>query len=455
MKIIQEIPPPQPSNKFVALDLELFGLNPKQLHRPTSGQFACLSIAVDPETVYVVEDELKIPIVFSNLRDTVSVYHHAKFDITHLRRWVNLPPKKKLWDTMLIERIMYGGYFDFFAIEHLARRHLDIKMDKSLQKSFEDSKPPLTKEQIEYAALDASITLQICEAQRKVMRKEDFNIWAKVDRPALWAYMDFMGFAINVAGWKALADKNLEHANKIEETFDYNPRSPKQVQEVLIEHGFKGLPNTQEKTLRRFISKHPDTDAASIADDQLSYKKFQKRHSTYGMNLLEHFIEKDIQFQVDMIYCDYRTIGAETGRTASAKPNMQNIPARDTKEYRKCFIARPNNALIIADYSAQEPSILAYLSQDKRLIEIINSGKDIYIEVAKGVFGETITKTDPRRDKMKSLVLGTNYGMSEYGLARELDISKEDAKILLHKFFQVFPGVASWMVIRVSVKGTH
>jgi DNA polymerase I-like protein with 3'-5' exonuclease and polymerase domains len=426
----------------------MWGLNPKQLHRPTSGEFACLSIATEPDTVYVIEDKLQIPMAFSNLHNTVSVYHHAKFDITHLRRWANIPPTKKLWDTTLIERIMWGGYYDFFALEHLARRYLDIKMDKSLQKSFEEPKPFLSDEQIEYAALDASITLQICEAQRKTMRKEDFNIWAEVDRPALWAYLDFMGFAIDIAGWKALADKNLKYAIEIEETLDYNPRSPKQVKEYLTKMGFKGLPNTQEKTLRAFISKYPDVDASAVANasavakDQLEYKKFQKRYSTYGMNFIEHYLERDIQFDTDMIYCDYRTIGAETGRTASAKPNMQNIPKKDTKDYRKCFIARPDNVLTIADYSAQEPSILAYLSQDELLIDIINSGKDIYIEVSK------LSKlfSGLPRDKMKSVVLGTDYGMSKFGLSRELGCSLDEADRLLKEYFHIFSGVATWTI---------
>jgi DNA polymerase-1 len=424
MNIELGLPPQQEPNAWIGLDIEMFGLNPKQLHRPISGEFACLSIAVKPDEVYVVTDKLEIPIALGRLNDTVSVYQNAPFDITHLRRWASISPTKKLWDTMYIERILYGGYYNSFGLDNLARRHLDIKMDKSLQKSFEDA-TELSDEQIEYSALDASITLQVSQAQRKVMRKKDFNIWAKVDRPALWAYLDFMGFAINVAGWKELADKYLDLATKIEETFDYNPRSPKQVKEKLISTGFKGLPNTQEKTLKAFISKHPDTDASEIADNQLAYKKFQKRHSTYGMNFIEHYVENDIRFDCNMIHCHYWITGAETGRTSSSDPNMQNIPSRDTKEYRQCFIARPGNVLIIADYSAQEPSILAYMSQDKMLINIINSGKDIYLETQK---------------------LGTDYGMSKYGLARELGCSLAEAERILREYFHIFSGVASWVI---------
>jgi len=451
MKILKEIPPPQPKNKFIALDIEMFGLNPKQLHRPTSGEFACLSVATDPETVYVITDKTLLYEVFSNLNDAVFCFHHAKFDITHLRRWCHIPPRKRLWDTMLIERILWGGYFDFFALEHLARRYLDVKMDKSQQKTFENTET-MTDEQIQYAALDASITLQIALEQRKIIRKSDFNIWSKVELPALWAYMDFQGFAINVAEWKALAEKNENRAKDFENKLDFNPRSPAQVKEALKKKGFKGLSSTGEETLVRFMEKYPDVPAKELAENVLECRKYHTRASRYGYNFIEDYLEHDIQFNVDMIFSDYHTIGAETGRTASSSPNMQNIPARDTPDFRKCFIARPDNVLLICDYSQQEPGVSAYLAKDEKLIDIINSGQDIYISVARNVFGEEIEKGDSRRKTMKSLVLGTNYGMSAVGLASREGMSRSNAGKLINKYFRTFPGIATWVNRQVKQK---
>ena len=445
MKIIKEIPPPQPKNKFISLDIEMFGMNSKQLHRPTSGEFACMTVATDPDTVYVVTDKLQLPLVFSNIRDTVYVMQHAKFDITHLRRWVNIEPRKKLWDTLLIERILYGGYYDFFALEHLARRHLDRRIDKSLQKSFEKA-TELSEKQIEYGAIDASVTLEIAQAQRKVMRKSDFNIWAKVDRPALWAYMDFMGFAINVAKWEALAELNKQRVKEYDEQFSFNPRSPAQVKKILSAEGFKRLPDTEAKTLTKFIRKYPSTKAAEIATDVLKSRKFSKRASTYGLNFIKHYIEKDIQFGVDMIYCDYNIVGAETGRTSSSDPNMQNIPAKETSEYRECFEARPDNVLLICDYSQQEAAILAHDSQDERMIKIINSGENIYIGSAKRMFNKTIEKDSKQYKTTKSTILGTNYGMSPYGLADRENISVDEAEDSINRYFRAFPDAASWVI---------
>jgi DNA polymerase I-like protein with 3'-5' exonuclease and polymerase domains len=446
MKILtNQIPPPQPKNKFISLDIEMFGLNEYQLHRPTSGEFACLSIATDPETVYVITDKHQLPMVFSNIRDTVYVMQNAKFDITHLRRWVNIEPRKKLWDTMLIERIMFGGYYNNFALEHLARRHLNKKIDKSLQKSFENA-TELTKEQIEYNAQDAVNTLMISTAQRKVMRKSDFTIWSQVDRPALWAFMDFMGFAINVAGWEALAKRNMERRDEIDATLPVNPRSWKQTKPYLKELGFKGLPDTQEATLKKFIKKFPNTKATEEARKILKSKKYSTWASKYGMNFIEHYIEKDIQFGVDMIYCDYDVNRAETGRTAASDPPMQGIVSRDTDEFRQQFIARPDNVLLICDYSQQESAILAHLAQDKKMIDIINSGENIYIGAAREMLGRNIEKGTKDYSTTKSTILGTNYGMSAYGLAKRESISVDEAENKINKYFRTFPDVASWII---------
>jgi len=124
---------------------------------------------------------------------------------------------------------------------------------------------------------------------------------------------------------------------------------------------------------------------------------------------------------------------------------MQNIPARDTDEFRECFIARPGNKLVIADFSQQEIGVVAYLSRDKKMLEAFNSGEDIYIQMAKLMYGKTIEKSDPLRKRMKSVVLGTNYGMSAIGLARKEKITEDEAQEFLDKFAHTFSGMNDWM----------
>jgi len=320
-----------------------------------------------------------------------------------------------------------------------------VRLDKTQQKTFENA-TELTREQIEYGALDSSITLQVSMAQRKAMTKKDFNIWSKVDRPALWAFMDFQGFAVDVDKWKVLAELNKQRSDELKAQFPFNPNAPAQVKTALTKAGYKRLPNTVEKTLKKFMRKHPDSPATKLAREVLRYRKIDKRRSTYGLNWIENFIEKDIQFGVDMIYCDYTITGAETGRTSSSDPNMQNIPSRDTSEFRECFISRPNNVLLVCDYSQQEAAILAHISQDKKMIDIINSGENIYIGSAKRMFDKVVEKGTKDYKKTKGTVLGTNYGMTPYGLSAQENIPLDEAEDSINRYYRAFPDAASWII---------
>ena len=463
MKIVRSLPPQIPPNKYVALDVEIFGMNDKQLHRPTSGKFACLSICseTEPDTVYMVEHELDVPAVFRLVQDAVHVYHNAKFDITQLRRWANIDPRNKMLDTMLFERILWNGYYDGFALNDLARRYLDMKLDKEVRNLFSTA-TEMTDELVEYAAKDAWITLQVLQKQLEIAQGIHKRTGQEIERDAVWAVMDFQGFRLDVDAWEDLAKKNKARAKELDANMPINPksrinpnkpmnpRSPVQVKDLLRLKGFKGLPSTGVEVLEKFIHKYPKTEAAKIAQDVLLSRKYSTRASRYGMTFIRDFIEDDLvagwsEEEVKVVFGDYNSIGAETFRMACSSPNMQNIIARDTSEFRECFIARPGNVILVADYSQQEPCIFAYLTQDKKLIEIVNTGKDIYIEVAWEMLGERITKEDKRRAPVKSVVLGTQYGLTEYGLADRENITKAEAGVLIDKFLKTFPEAAIWM----------
>lgn len=447
MKIITERLPPETHNQWVGIDLEMFDMNDKQLHRPTSGRFALMSIAIG-ENVYIIDKESHIQDALKAVENNWWVFQNAKFDITQLRRYVPVPPRNRLWDTMLIERILYGGYYDTFALDDLVRRHLFIHMEKELQKSFTGNE--ISSDQVRYSAMDAYVLPKIVKSQKRISDKDDFNIWMNVDLPALWAFLDFQGFAINVEAWKELALKNERRQEMIDAELPINPRSPKQVVEYLRSHGLK-VQNSRAETIEKAISKHPKAEGTPVAMKILDSRMYSKRASTYGMNFIEDFLEKD-EFGNDMIYGCYWVTGAETGRIACSDPNMTNIPARDTKEYRESFIARPGNKLLIADYSAQEMFIVAYASGDPVLIEICNSGNDVYIEATKRQFGMEITKQDPMRDKMKALLLGGNYGMSIPGLARRMEISLEEAEEIVAKRRKTFPVLEEYMTEQAKQK---
>jgi len=441
MKIVKDLPTKPPKNSFVAIDIEMFGMNEIQLHRPTSGGFAALTICSDANTVFVIQDETQIPEVLATLEDCVWIFQNAKFDVTQLRRFANILPRKKIWDTFLIDRILWNGYYNTFSLEDLARRYLDLCLDKSLQKSFAEV-TEMSDEQIEYACKDALVTLQIALEQKKILTKTDFKIWRDIDAPAMWAIMDFQGFAVDVPKWNRLAETNEFRYKVIDEELSFNPHSPQQTLAHLKKTGFSNLKSTGKDPLEKAMKKYPDTEAVELAEKTLESRMYRKRSGTYGKALIEKFVEKDKG--VNVIFSNFLVDGAETGRMASRNPNIQNIPIRETSEFRECFVARPGNKLIVADYSAQEPRILAYVSQDKKMIQIFQDRKDLYIEVADKVFGEQITKTDDRRRQMKDLVLGIGYGLTEFGFARAENVSKKEAKFLLRSVHRFFPQASAW-----------
>lgn len=144
----------------------------------------------------------------------------------------------------------------------------------------------------------------------------------------------------------------------------------------------------------------------------------------------------DIEVEDDHSYCAHGVVNHNSSRS----PNGQNIPSRDTLEFRACFIPLDSDHVLVdVDYGSQEPRIAAEFTQDPNLIAIFHSGKDIYVEVARIAFGEIIEKKDPRRKKMKDLTLASFYGKTKWGLSKDLEISLEEAEEMLVKFHVAFP----------------
>jgi len=416
---------------------------PNRLHRPTTGKFACLSVCADPSEVYIITEADQIQSALDRIWNTVWVFHHAKFDLTHLRRWASIPPRQRLVDTLIIDRILWNGYYDNFSLQDLARRYLLEHLDKAQRENFLE-KESMTPEMIEYSAQDASTVLRVWWEQKKHVTNNDMHLWRWIELPALWAILDFQTFCVDVNAWQTLAEANAKRRDEIDASLPFNPRSPKQVLEALRHMGFKNLTSTGEEALSHAIRSFPDAPATKYAQLILESRMYGKRASTYGIKWLENYLE----FLPEGVYgfhSDYWVIGAETSRMSTSNPPIHQIPIRDTKDFRNCFIARPGNKLIIADFSQQEIFVAAFISQDKQLIELCNSGNDIYVQMAKMVWGKDIEKKDPLRQRMKAVVLGIDYGMTKYGLAKREGITVKQAEEILRDFRNAFPDLALWI----------
>jgi len=427
-------------NQFVGLDVEMWGMNADQLHRANSGRLACVSLSITDDEAYIITEEEAVRLLLGRIDECVWCIHNASFDITQMRRYADIPPRNKVWDSLIIERLMFNGYYTNFSLKDLVRRYCNRIVEKDLQKSFSEDGGEMTDEQIEYAAEDALYHRHVALEQKKIISSVEFDLYKQVELPNTWVILDQIGIRIDKEGWIKNAEKNQQRYDEIEKELSYNPKSYVQIPEYFKENFKINLPNgTGQTALEKVKKKTKNKKAIKHIDLILEARKYSKRASTYGMNFIEKYLEDDI------IVANFNTNKAKTGRESSNDPNMQNIPIRDTKEFRKLMIARLGRKLLVADYGAQEPRIAAYITRDPLLLEIFNSGNDPYIEMGKIFYEETIEKSDPRRSRMKDVFLGACYGLSKYGLFARYDIPLDEGEMFLQKANEKFPVLTSKM----------
>jgi DNA polymerase-1 len=226
---------------------------------------------------------------------------------------------------------------------------------------------------------------------------------------------------------------------------EFNLESPKQIQQILFsEEGFglepkkktaKGQPSTNEEALK--LLDHP------LVDLIMSYRTLTKLNSTY----LEA-LPKQINRKTGRLHTSYHQAVTATGRLSSSKPNFQNIPIRTERgaQIRSAFIANKENVILAADYSQIELRIMAHISQDMNLIEAFNNNVDVHSATASQVFDTELSNvTKDQRRKAKAINFGLIYGMSAFGLAKQIDVSRTEAKQYIDGYFENYPGVLRFM----------
>ena len=234
----------------------------------------------------------------------------------------------------------------------------------------------------------------------------------------------------------------------------FNINSPSQLGEVLFEKlglksgkkGKNGKYSTNAEVLENLAEEHP------VAGKVLKYRFYQKLLSTF-IDGLRPFIDCN-----GLIHTTYNQTITSTGRLSSTNPNLQNIPIREEegRELRKVFVPREGNVFIDADYSQIELRLLAHFSGCKELVEAYNEGKDIHAITASQVFGVPVNEVTPqmRRDA-KAVNFGIIYGISEFGLARNLKIPMKTAKEYIERYFSTYSAVKDYMNSNVEFAREH
>jgi DNA polymerase-1 len=307
----------------------------------------------------------------------------------------------------------------------------------------------------EYAAEDADITLRLYKILTSRLDQEKLNkVYEYFEKPMikLLSKLELNGIKINNTQLKKLSKVFEQKIKKIEKEIfliakkNFNIGSPKQLGEIIYnELKIAKLKKTKKGSLA--------TNAKVLEDLALTGHKFpnlvlewrqvSKLKNTYSDALQDHISKK-----TERVHTSFLLAATNTGRLASSDPNLQNIPIKseDGKQIRKAFIAEKKNILISADYNQIEMRILADMANVKNLKEAFKNDEDIHSLTASQVFNVEIHKVDSElRRKAKAINFGIIYGITQYGLAKQISVSNQEALEFINSYFRKFPEIKDYM----------
>ena len=411
-----------------------------------------------------VPEQLSREIVLGELRGLLEdpgkqkIGQNLKYDMSVLARY-GIELRGVAFDTML----------ESYVLNSVATRHnMDDLALKYLGKStiaFEEvagkGAKQITFDQVEieiaskYAAEDADITLQLHEALWPKLQALPSlqSVFEKIELPlvSVLSRIERNGVLLDSGLLNRQSAKLSQRLQELErDAFElagepFNLGSPKQLQTIFFEKlqlpvkkkTPKGQPSTAEDVLQELALDYP------LPKVILEYRGLSKLKSTYTDQL-----PKQVNPGTGRIHTSYHQAVAATGRLSSTNPNLQNIPIRteEGRQVRKAFIAAPGYQLIAADYSQIELRIMAHLSSDAGLLTAFAQGLDIHKATAAEVFGQSLDAvTADQRRSAKAINFGLIYGMSAFGLARQLSIGRGDAQSYIDLYFERYPGVLDYM----------
>ena len=408
--------------------------------------------------------QLSMDFVVKNLGPAIeknqdkAVGQNLKFDIPILARH-GIKITKFLADTMLMSYVLNSTatrhgmdrLADYY-LNYTTTKYTDVTGTASKQISFSEVKLDVASD---YAAEDADITLRLYNALAPMLKEKPVQekLLKEIEYPLVHVLsrVEQNGAKIDK---KKLADHSKELGEKIDDLSsqaykiaeeEFNLDSPKQLLEILYEkQGLpvlkktpKGQPSTNEDTLKRLSEEY------ELPKIILQYRTLAKLKSTYTDSLIN--IENP---KTERIHTSYQQAVTSTGRLSSTEPNLQNIPIKtaEGRRIREAFIPEKGNVLISADYSQIELRIMAHLSQDKNLTHAFNNDIDVHSSTAAEVFGVSIDNvTQDQRRSAKAINFGLMYGMSAFGLTRQLGIPRGEAQEYLDTYFARYTGVRDYM----------
>ena len=447
----------------VAVDTETTSLDPHQADlvgislSPKIGK-ACY-IPVGHKSKKCLDKKLVLKKLKPLLEDPSikKIGQNIKFDFILLfKHGVNL---NSMEDTMLMSYVLDAGKnrhnMDTLSEIHLNHKTISFKdLVGTGKKEINFSEVDVEKAK-DYAAEDADITFRLYKKFFKSLKEEKMiNIYEVFEKPMIkiLAFMEIEGIKIDSKFLKVLSSKFEKKIEKIQnEVFkisnkEFNIASPKQLGEILY--------NDLKIADLKKTKKGGFATSASVLEDLafkghkfpqliLDWRQVSKLKNTYSDSLPEHINPK-----TKRVHTSFLLAATTTGRLASSDPNLQNIPIKseDGKDIRKSFIAEKDHILISADYNQIEMRILADLADVKELKKAFKKNEDIHSLTASQIFNTDIKKVNQdQRRKAKAINFGIIYGISQYGLAKQINVSNYEAEEFLNSYFAKFPEIKVYM----------
>ena len=449
------------TKQILSLDTETTSVN------PIDAELVGLSFAAEEGKAFYVaipaerEKAERIVNIFKPLYESpeiLKIGQNIKYDMEVLMNY-GVRLSAPMFDTMIAHYVLQPEQkHNMDILAETLLNYQTVHIDELIgpkgkgQKSMRDLSPASV---CDYAAEDADVTLRLYNVLKPRLKEAGVEqLFYDIEMPLVpvLAEMETTGVRLDTEALAETSKVLTERMKQIERNIyelaghEFNIASPKQVGEVLfgemkiVEKPKKtktGQYVTSEEVLQQLRSKAP------IVADILEHRGLKKLLGTYVDAL-----PKLINPRTGHIHTSFNQAVTATGRLSSSDPNLQNIPVRgeDGKEIRKCFIPEPGELFFSADYSQIELRVMAHLSGDKNMIEAFREGYDIHAATAARIYKEKIEDVSrDQRTKAKRANFGIIYGITVFGLAERLEISRDEAKQLIDGYFETFPDVHAYM----------
>jgi DNA polymerase-1 len=441
-----------------AMEAELVGMSFSVLEN----EAYYVPVPADPLQAQALVDRFR-PIF--EKEEVLKVGQNIKYDLLVLRHY-GVQLAGPMFDTMIAHYVLQPELHH--GMDYLAEIYLKyetVKIEELIgpkgkkQKNMRDLSPT---EVYEYACEDADVTLKLKNVLEQEIRKNDCeSLFYEIEMPLVpvLAEMEWNGVTLDTESLKQTSLLFTQRMQQLEEEIyalagePFNISSPKQVGEVLFDKlklsekakktKGKGQYITSEEVLEGLRHKH------EIVGKILDYRGLKKLLGTY-IDALPALINP----RTHKIHTSFNQAITATGRLSSSNPNLQNIPVRneDGKEIRKAFVAEEGCEFFSADYSQIELRIMAHLSEDANMMEAFRSGYDVHAATAAKVFKKEISEvTREERSKAKTANFGIIYGISVFGLAERMEVSRKEAAELIDGYFATYPDVKKYMEKSIQV----